>query len=80
MRCLLTFIGILTAIVILILFDWLNARALTMDFLSSLQHSVEVLSEWGDNLQKALGLSQDAATEAQTAVEKAKAAVEKISE
>ncbi len=80
MRCLFGLIWILIAVAVLILFDWLDARAVAMDVLGMLQYSVEVLAEWGDQLKSALGVSQEATEDVKSAVEKAKAAVEKISE
>ncbi len=80
MRCLFGLIWILIAVAVLILFDWLNARVVAMDVLGMLQYSVEVLAEWGDQLKSAMGFGQEAAEEVKSAVEKAKAAVEKISE
>ncbi len=80
MRCVWGVVLIILTIVAFILFDWFDAREYVHDALSGLQYAVDVLSDWGDRLQDALGMAQDTGDTAREAVEKARATVEKLSD
>ncbi|SIN68889.1 hypothetical protein SAMN05443662_0064 [Sulfurivirga caldicuralii] len=79
-KCIWAVVLILLGIVAFMLFDWFDAREHVHDALSGLQYAVDVLSDWGDRLQEALGMAQDTGDAAREAVEKARATVEKVSD
>jgi len=80
MRCLIWIMLGVLAMITLILFDWLNAREYAHDLLALLQHGVDVLSDWGDRLQDALGMAKETGDTAREALEKAHAVVEKLAD
>ncbi len=80
MRCVWGIVLMVLVLVAFILFDWFDARDHIHDALSGLQDAVDVLSDWGDRLQAALGMAQDTGASAHEVMEKARATVEKLTD
>ncbi len=78
MRCLLGVLFVVVVLVVMVMFDWLNAREWVMDGLSGLQQGVEVLAEWGDALQGGVEKTGEVVEQAGEAVDATRATVEKI--
>jgi len=80
MKCFWGLLLLLLVVIAFVLFDWFDAREHIHEALSGLQYAVDVLSDWGDRLQDALGMAKDTGDTAREAVEKARATVEKLAD